>query len=543
MKTHYTKTLISVFAAVLAVSVFLTSQAFAGTTKGISIKLTSANLAPFSIFTIKGSGFDVNAATSAIFTLADGKTLAVPALSVAKSRIEIFVPPVTGKVSMKIIQVKDSSGKLLVKTSNEATKISIKAPAAVNNNLPKGAIAASFIAASLDALASTYRALPPSETQLLASVSLAQDSQRELLGKLEILIKDPTASIELNTNTGIVILKAEDFTALDAFYAGFLGQVKKRHLALGSLENLFAFIPIAEATEMNGCMQQALGEGVGDTQLQKILEEPCRYRESVAAQAQKAGKVLPEAAKFAYSLPLMLGSIHLAALTEAAALSTAAQVGISASYSFVTEALVEGKIAASNAVESITKAFVDNKLGIPLLELAIPSAKLFHAVNEAMPELNIKAPKEPSQAVLSVPGSVPPQVQFIRYTSGSAKVSKFPVPPAKQSTTIGDEDSSSAPPNPPPEPYTPPVIPTDTGHDIIDVITPPEPPTPPPPPPPPVVPQCGTEPVYDCSKCNGLPSGYISGGNPNNFKYEDCLTACQNEFYSASGTYNQCMGW
>lgn len=542
MKTHYTKTLIGVFAIILAVSVFLTSQAFAGTTKGISIKLTSANLAPFSIFTIKGSGFDVNAATSAIFTLADGKTLTVPALSVSKSKIEIFVPLAAGKVSMKIIQVKDSSGKLLVNTSNEVAKISIKAPAVVNNRLPKGAITASFIAASLDALASTYRALPPSETQLLASVSLAQDSQRELLDKLEILIEDPTASIELNTNTGTVTLKAEDFTELDAFYAGFLGQVKKRHLALKSFENLFAFIPVAEATEMNGCMQQALGEGVGDTQLQKILEEPCRYRESVATQAQKAGKVLPEAAKFAYSLPLMLGSIQLAALTESAALSTAAQVGISAGYSFITEALIEGKIAASNAVESITKAFVDNRLGIPLLELAIPSAKLFNAVCEAMPELNIKAPKEPSQAVLPVPGSSPPKVQFIRYTSGSAKVSKFPVPPAKQSTAIDDEDSSSTPPNPPPEPYTPPVIPMDTGNDVVEPVAPPLPPAPPPPPPP-VVPQCGTEPVYDCSKCNGLPSGYISGGNPNNFKYEDCLTACQNEFYSASGTYNQCMGW
>jgi hypothetical protein len=55
--------------------------------------------------------------------------------------------------------------------------------------------------------------------------------------------------------------------------------------------------------------------------------------------------------------------------------------------------------------------------------------------------------------------------------------------------------------------------------------------------------ECGSEPVYDCSSCNGLPSGYISGGNPNNYKYEDCLTACQSKFSSNSSQWSSCMGY
>ncbi len=46
--------------------------------------------------------------------------------------------------------------------------------------------------------------------------------------------------------------------------------------------------------------------------------------------------------------------------------------------------------------------------------------------------------------------------------------------------------------------------------------------------------QCGEEPFYDCSQCNGLPS-YPT------FQYEDCLTSCQNAFYDASAAYNACL--
>ncbi|EKD67419.1 MAG: hypothetical protein ACD_48C00422G0001 [uncultured bacterium] len=45
---------------------------------------------------------------------------------------------------------------------------------------------------------------------------------------------------------------------------------------------------------------------------------------------------------------------------------------------------------------------------------------------------------------------------------------------------------------------------------------------------------CGEEPFYDCSQCNGLPS-YPT------FAYEDCLTACQNAFYNAQAAYNACL--
>lgn len=45
---------------------------------------------------------------------------------------------------------------------------------------------------------------------------------------------------------------------------------------------------------------------------------------------------------------------------------------------------------------------------------------------------------------------------------------------------------------------------------------------------------CGEEPFYDCSQCNGLPS-YPT------FAYENCLTSCQNAFYDASAAYNACL--
>lgn len=45
---------------------------------------------------------------------------------------------------------------------------------------------------------------------------------------------------------------------------------------------------------------------------------------------------------------------------------------------------------------------------------------------------------------------------------------------------------------------------------------------------------CGEEPWYDCSQCNGLPS-YPT------FAYENCLTSCQNAYYDASAAYNACI--
>lgn len=45
-----------------------------------------------------------------------------------------------------------------------------------------------------------------------------------------------------------------------------------------------------------------------------------------------------------------------------------------------------------------------------------------------------------------------------------------------------------------------------------------------------------------CSaKCAGLPSGYISGGNPDNFKYEDCLTSCNATWPALEEEHQMCL--
>ncbi len=41
--------------------------------------------------------------------------------------------------------------------------------------------------------------------------------------------------------------------------------------------------------------------------------------------------------------------------------------------------------------------------------------------------------------------------------------------------------------------------------------------------------------------CQGLPSGYISAGNPNNFKHEDCLTPCNNNYWNLQNEYDACI--
>jgi len=539
-------------------------------TGNIAIRVEAGLIYPFSILSIDVRNIQTEgAATSVIFTRQDGvTTMTIPAIEVTDEQIKVPVPPLFDKdgnfvsddevVSLKVIQVQRlEDSQVLTRISNEITVggMVLTMPE-LDSDLPKGKLSGAFVAATLDSIDERLTAASPKDAEFYQALTKSRADFEDLLQKINEIVKDPANKIKLKTISGaIVTITADDLAKLDRMFWGFLTEFEKAGGSL-SLDNYFGLVKPVYAGTACQAYQDIPEFGA-------ILSRPCQHQESVAAQGQKVGNLLPEAAQLAWSPALIMVGGAVGELGTAAGLSTINQIGLSVAFSTAMDVLIQGGTTLQNVATNILTTIGDKALDIPAVDplgLIVPTATFCQHVYEAMlpPESRAGAVSNPG-VIFSAPNAKTPSVRFIE-TGKGAKVSTIPVSGTSRGEIIDEQKpvdikntkpvspkpipvpAPKPEPTPVPEPEPEPYIPE--PEPIIPEPTYPAPePTPPTPPAPvvPVQPKCVAPYLPFCNVvsvadggCAGLPS-YPT------FQYEDCLTKCVDENNRKQYEYNQCL--
>lgn len=408
--------------------------------RGISVNYyDDETMDPLDVITLKGSGFDPLAATSVIFTtLQGGQTYVVPAVNVSSDSIDVSVPAVaydkaqglfTGaNVSIQVIQARGKGDNFSVVASNKMGDLDKntmmityqKSPAAYEKdaikNLPKGMIAAAFLAVSLENLQDVGSKLPVDNATLQAFLADSEDGMRQLIVAVRTIARDPTAKVDLKTDAGIsVTLDVNEVAVLDAIFLNFLGEMEA-HNVTSFNDNSWSLIPTADAAQMSECVRNTVGDGIGDPTFQRAAEDACGITEPMATGAKKVSKLIVPGATLVYGFPLVVGGMMFGAFVEGAALGCeATQIALMAGYSFLADAIVEGTTSASNASSAIARAVADRKLGVPILDAVASAAKFLYEVNEVLHPNEVVAEKE--KVIISVSGKDKSQATIVGVVS------------------------------------------------------------------------------------------------------------------------------
>jgi len=275
----------------------------------ITISFEKQGLIPFEVMTIQGKNLDPEAATSVIFDSFSQQTLIIPALAVTPTTVEVAVPPLSystssGKfnldvISFTVIQVKKVDDKLSVKSSNKVTGIQVLAPitpsvvgSGLKSNLPPGAITRAFVDLAIKRLDNLSGQIVAENSNLSEPFGLSRQIMEELLVELDGFVKDPKRTIELRALDGTAVgIKAAEIAWLDAYFAGFLGQVEKQQLLVKS-DRSFSLIPVAlaagspcgnnwqsktDAVEKLGLQLDCLNEKINNKMSTIITQDNFRY--------------------------------------------------------------------------------------------------------------------------------------------------------------------------------------------------------------------------------------------------------------------------
>lgn len=493
----------------------------------ITISLAGTQLVPFSIVTINGTGFNPLAATSVVFTTSDKHIYTVPALSVTANAIEVGVPPVnydaskssfsSAGVSMKVIQVTDNYSAFASVTSNQITGLTITAPVypsvygSVAANVPKGSVSVSFLAASLQSLQDVQAKLPNGVSS--DDLTKAENQIQTMMNVLKTFSQNPTAPVTLtNADGSTTTLQPADVAQLDAIYLGILGQLEGQKIV--AYENgLWAFLPVVHAqSAASTCVQEGLGGGAGDVQLEKLYGEACMFADAAQKAHDQAAPLLPEALKFVYTIPLQVSSVMLDAVSEAVfGLAKVGQLAVASTYAFVTDALANGNSTPQKPLEAIGESTLDGKFsapGVPLFGVANSSLEFFRRVSEAISPDD----KAKGQVTAVVSDSTDAsKVKLLEMGSdGKALVSDVNVPAPGSSALQSKPGFEIAQPTPPPAqaPAT-----QQSTQQATQQVTPPT-----------SSGECTPDPYQDCQ--------------------DSCLAQCQGSYYSGTcytGCYNTCI--
>jgi len=291
----------------------------------IAITIPEPGFVPFSTLTIKGQGFDPEAATSIVYTTRAGEALFMPALKVTSNAIEAPVPLVgysdargaffSDTVSVKIIQAKKVGKKLIAKTSNEVRDKVITIPPLPSvyantgaANLPTGAVTRMFVALAVERLKAFSVKIATSTPELVAATAKGQTAMQELLAAVDKIIKNPGAIAQVKTGSGSTdYISAKDVAWIDAYYKSFLGTVEKQ--IESSKPKPLTLIPAARAATEDACTSALLYEQGYNTYLLEIAKTICYIFEPSTDVGQKTDdkwfkwEYLAEIPFFASSLP------------------------------------------------------------------------------------------------------------------------------------------------------------------------------------------------------------------------------------------------
>ncbi len=435
--------------------------------RNISISYGDQLLTPFSIITIRGSGFDTLAATSVVFTgKQSGETYVVPALAVMADSVQVAVPPIGydakynvftgGNVLMKVIQARSRLNYFALTASNQlgstdADNLLItysRHPSLYETSsldgIPKGALSAAFLVSAIENLKSADNLLPAGNPEISATHAAAKSGLEKLLAAVNKIVLDQSAQVELATNEGKITLTAADLAALDAIYVAFLGELEN--------EDLFAFedrslslLPVANAEDNNACVSNMLGEGIDDGNFARIVKPVCTPIQAPASPG-----------KFSYrdymnGLSITADAIRLQDLADAAALNKAAQLAIASANSYLSAAMVKGEKIANNVTAAIAKTIADPLPEKPVIDLGTPCSRLLFQLNESLHLNDILQMKQ--QAVTYEPFEKnPPQAQIIQAVGTTVRTSSFNIPAPGKSLVVNESGGQIFAPAPEPQP-------------------------------------------------------------------------------------------
>jgi hypothetical protein len=324
----------------------------------IAIKIEGFGFAPFSTLAIKGGGYDKDAATAVIFTTHTGEVLTIPALEVTSDTVIVPVPPLKydktkgafspGQASLRVVQMKKTGSKLIVKTSDQSSLFMVYPPTLPSalvkdgaGEIPKGAVTQLVVAATVAGLKSAADKVPADNPELSAAILKAQAGMEKILKAAETIMKNPKTTYKLGANTGSVItMSVDDLAWLDAFYAGYLGMLEKTDF-LAAKENINTLVPAASAQSQNACVTALLNNELRIKILDTVAIQFCNAIEPEAGIALKPGDERLVKWEYFLQTPLIL---TLALADEASKWSVFKQVGIATALSMGLNFAYEHKL-------------------------------------------------------------------------------------------------------------------------------------------------------------------------------------------------------
>lgn len=418
--------------------------------KNISINFQDSTITPFSVISIKGNNFDPLAATSVIFTtVQDGKTYVIPAVGVTSDTVQVSVPLtnydtetksfIGGNVSMKIVQIRTRGETFAINTSNEISNILIAEQlkpsiykGAITKTMPKGAITASFILASIENLKSAAQNLPTNNTALQKSLTDAQNGLEDLFTSINKVVEYQGSPVTLKTNKGNTTINATDLEELDAIYLGYLGELENDNLI--AFENNSWLIKTAQAAELSECVKRNIGGGLNDKDIEAMTAMACGIGIEPYEKAYKAGgELLPIGAAVTYGFPLAVSGMMFSAVAEALSLSKVAEVAIASGFSYLAQSVTESKGAVVDTATAIAKSLADHKLGGPFLESGLPVVKFLYEANKILNEN--KSASGQNQAIVADTDK-PSQIKIIKAGETTPIIVSLKMPAPSQSKVV-----------------------------------------------------------------------------------------------------------
>lgn len=400
-----------------------------------SMQLASP-LKPFSVFSV-GGDFAESGAVSAVFRQSDGTVLVQPALTVSADRAEFMVPPVIDMdgeshadnvgISIVSVLVDETTGKATVRTSDETTGIYIAGLPEADADFPSGARTLVHLASAIDAMDAALAAVPKDNKDLRANLTEYRKALDGFRTQVKKVVKDQKATGTVTAGGDKLTFGAEDLAKTDRLLVAIDSAADEVAMARSGWRG--RLIPAARAETLSSCRQAAQDLG-----MEALLESHCAYQESVRAQAEKAGEVLPEAARFVYGTTFTMALRPMGVLT--AGLSLWERVAVSTGVSYLVGAALEpfegGKGLVGPAFESpidALLAFIDEKSELPLSDV-VPFGKLLYSVHEAM---GASADRQPVQAVVAGAGK---EIRHLEVTGDSVEVREMELP--RERKTVKD---------------------------------------------------------------------------------------------------------